>query len=206
MFIADTRSHHDDRHVGELFIIAHVRGKFITVHPRHFDIEDNDVGPILAQDADRIEAVFRRQHTHAIALEETLGNASHRDRVVNDQGNRPFVCCRRRCPLDFDNGGTLAYECRDVEDQHDFPVAQYRRPGDTLDTRNLWADRLDDNFPAREHLVCQQGDGPLSGTYEDDRYESLVGWQFGLAAILGTARGAGTGRSVPRSHNLPRAC
>ena len=52
-----------------------------------------------------------------VALQEAFGDAAYRDRVVDDEGQRPVVR-RRRCRfLDLNDGRTRAYERVDVENQ-----------------------------------------------------------------------------------------
>ena len=75
-------------------VVAHVRGDLVAVHARHLDVEQDHVRNVLLQQRHRLDAVLRREHAHAVALEQALRDASHRDRIVHHHARR----CGRRAP------------------------------------------------------------------------------------------------------------
>ena len=56
MFFAGARGDHDDRHVLEARVVAHVRGELVAVHARHLDVEQHQVRHFFLQLLDRVEA------------------------------------------------------------------------------------------------------------------------------------------------------
>ena len=83
----------------EARVVAHVRGHLVAVHARHLDVEQDHVGHVLLQQRHRLDAVPRRQHAHAVALEQALRHAAHGDRVVDHQREDAVVAASRaaRC-------------------------------------------------------------------------------------------------------------
>ncbi len=99
MLLAHARRDHDDRHIGEARIVAHVTGHFVTIHARHLDVEQDDVGDVVLQEADGVETVARGDDAHAVAFEQTLRDATDGDRVVHHHDERPAVSPSRAEPV-----------------------------------------------------------------------------------------------------------
>ncbi|MNJ73698.1 hypothetical protein D3C77_705290 [compost metagenome] len=83
MFLAGTRGDHDDRQVLELFIVADQVGDFETVHARHLHVQQHQVGFVLLQLGDGIDAVLGQQDLHAMAFQQAAGDLAHGHRVVD---------------------------------------------------------------------------------------------------------------------------
>ena len=49
VLLADARGDHDDRHIFQARIVAHVRGDLVTIHARHLDVEQDDVRNVVLQ-------------------------------------------------------------------------------------------------------------------------------------------------------------
>ena len=51
--------------------MAHEAGNLETIHPRHFDIQQDDVRFVILQLCDRVQAVFGSDDFHAVALQQS---------------------------------------------------------------------------------------------------------------------------------------
>src|SRR5215469_12957411 len=141
MLLAHTRGDHDDRHVLQAWVVAHVGGNLVAVHARHLDVEQDDVGHVVLQQRHRVHAVARGEHAHAIALEQPLRHAAHGDGIVDHE--------RKGAPVGavFRGGGRLhagaplgTYQRADVENDDDPAVAEDGGAGDTTDAGDLRPD------------------------------------------------------------------
>src|SRR6266404_3265657 len=135
MLLADPRSDHHDRNVLEAWIVAYVGGNFVAVHARHFDVEQYDIRQMLLQHRHGVHAVLGRQHPHAVALEQPLRHAAHRDGVVDHQRECAPVALIEDHRLSRAGAPFGAHQGAHVENDHDAAVAQDRGAGDAADAR-----------------------------------------------------------------------
>src|SRR5580765_3540915 len=88
MLLGRARRDHDDRDVLGARIAAHVAREVEAVHARHLDVDQHDGGERLAHLLERLEAVLRRDHLVALALEQAGRDLAHRKRVVDHHDDR----------------------------------------------------------------------------------------------------------------------
>src|SRR3984893_1992109 len=138
VLLAHARGHHDDRHILQARIVAHVRGDFVAVHARHLNVEQDHVRHVVLQQCHRIHAVPRGQHPHAVAFEQPLGHAAYGDGIVHHHGKRaPVAALLRRHRRLGARAPLRAHQRADVEDDDDAAVAQDGRAGYAADAGDL---------------------------------------------------------------------
>ena len=76
---------HDDRHGDRLGRGAQLLGQLVAVHARHHDVDDRQVGRLLARQDERLVAVGREQHLVAEALQVGRDQIADVGRVVHDE-------------------------------------------------------------------------------------------------------------------------
>src|SRR5579859_7964679 len=169
MFLTHARSNHDDRHVFQAWVVAHVRRDLVTVHTRHLDVEQDNVRNVVLEKRHRIHTVARREYAHTVALEEALRNATHGDGVVDHHREDALVgLLLRNNRLRRAAAPLGANQRTDVENDDDATVAKDRCTGDTADTGDLRTHRLDDNLAAADELVGDETGRVLTGSHEHD--------------------------------------
>lgn len=77
VFFRRARGNHDDRNVMEPFIGADVTRQIKTVHPRHFYVDEHDVGFGFDQLFKRIDPVFSGQYMITFARQQASGNLAY---------------------------------------------------------------------------------------------------------------------------------
>src|SRR6185437_2584227 len=103
---------------------------------------------------DRVHAVAGRQHSHTVALEQTLRYATHRNGVVDDKSKRPPVLLLPRDRRKLPSPTPLrAHQGADVQDDDDTSITEDRGSGNAPDSRDLRADRLHHDLTATDELV-----------------------------------------------------
>src|SRR6185295_14814745 len=88
MLLGGPRRDHDDRDVLGARVAADVAREVEAVHARHFDVDEHDGRQRLAHLLERLEAVLRRDHLVALALEQAGRDLAHRERVVDHHDDR----------------------------------------------------------------------------------------------------------------------
>src|SRR4249919_1001785 len=179
MLLAGTRGDHDDRHVAQALVGLHRGREFVTVHARHFDVEQHQVGHALVELFERIDAVLRGGDFEVVAFEHAAGDLAHRDRVVDHHDQRDVACfdrCRRRSGIARQRGLAAHQRC-DVED-HDHRAATHDgRAEDARHRTDLRAHRLDHDFAVADHLVDAHRGTQFARADQQQRHLQLA---FGL--------------------------
>src|SRR5690606_23317240 len=188
VFLTGTRGDHDDRQILEVLVVAHQHGNLETVHARHVDIQQHDVGLALLQLGDGIDAVLGGEHVHAVTLEKTAGHLAYGDRVVHHH--------HQRRPIDFDVpvlgrveqvrrlllGQQVRMQHTDgreqVENHHHAAVTQNGRAGDARYGRKLRSQALDHDLPRAGQAIDLHGDAVLVGAHQDHRQRQALADQF----------------------------
>src|SRR5882762_1802940 len=178
VLFTDPRSDHHDRNILEARIVAYVGGDFVAVHSRHFDIEQYDVRQVLLQQRHGVHAVLGRHHPHAVAFEQPLRHAAHRDGVVDHQRECAPIALIENHRLGRPGAPFGAHQRAHVENDYDAAVAENRGAGDAADARNLRSQRFHDDFPAADQFIGDQGGGMLARADQHHRYRYL---RFGKA-------------------------
>src|SRR4249919_1571645 len=178
MLLAGTRGDHDDRHVAQARVGLHGGREFVTVHARHFDVEQHQVGHALVQLFERIDAVLRGGDFEVVAFEHAAGDLAHRDRVVDhhDQRDAARFDLRRRRDV-ARHRGLAAHERCDVEDHDHRAVTHDGRAEDARHRTDLRAHRLDHDFAVADHLVDAHRGTQFARADQQQRHLQLA---FGL--------------------------
>src|SRR6056297_1307929 len=66
VFFAGPGGDHADRYFLQVVVVAHKAGNFKTIHPRHLDIQQDNIRFVVLQLCDRIQAVFGGDDFHAV--------------------------------------------------------------------------------------------------------------------------------------------
>ena len=115
-------------------------------------------------------------------MQESFGDAPHRNRIVDNEGERSIVG-RRWCGLlKLDDRCAGSNQRMNIENQHDAAIAENRRAGNAANARELRAHSLDDDFPARHQLVNEQGRREFAGMHENHWNRCFVLGQLGRLA------------------------
>ncbi len=136
-------------------VSANLADDFKTVHAWHFDVQQHDVRGVLLQQRHGIDAVFGRQHVHAVAFQQAAGDLAHGHRVIHyHHQQRPrlfgFYITHRRMTGDLQREqlGVKAPDVRkQVENQHHAAVPQNGRTGNAGYRRKLRAQVFHHDFP-----------------------------------------------------------
>src|SRR3954471_12708702 len=88
------RRHHDDGDRAGLRIVRERARSLVTVHARHDDIHENQVGTHLACEAYAFSAVSRRSRAIAVLLERLLHHVHFGGRVIDDEYQRHSIISR----------------------------------------------------------------------------------------------------------------
>ena len=83
MLLTCPRADHDNRQIGQPFIMAHLAGNFEAVHPGHFNVQQHHIRTPLLKQRDGFDAVFGNHHVHPLPLEQAGSHFAHRDRVIH---------------------------------------------------------------------------------------------------------------------------
>ncbi|OIQ82611.1 hypothetical protein GALL_355940 [mine drainage metagenome] len=200
VLVGDARRDHDHRQVARALVGANVAREVEAVHARHLDVGQHDVGQRALQLLERVEAVLGQHHVVAVAAEEALGHAAHRDRVVDHQHGvgrhqRQIVEIGLERARRAGAGARLVHQPRGlravhrgqrdrVVDQHQAAFGQQRHPGQTRYARQLRAEVLDHDFLVAEHFVDQQRDALRRRTHQHQWHAAPGGLGAG-AAVAG---------------------
>src|SRR5271169_5340284 len=173
MFFTHSRCDHYDRNMLEARIVAHVGGNFIAVHARHFDVQQDDVRLVLLQQRHRIHAVLGGQYPHAVAFKQALGHAPHGYRIVDDQRKCAPITMIEDYRIGRAGAPFRTHQGAHIQNQDDASVAQNRGPSNAANRRYLRAQRFDDDFPAADQFLGDQGGGMFAGADQDPRHRYI---------------------------------
>ena len=81
----DLRGHHDDRDIRRGRIGLEQRGKFVSVHPRHHDVEQDQVRRALCNRGKRFIAIGCGEREIAFSLQQCFEQPAVLELVIDDQ-------------------------------------------------------------------------------------------------------------------------
>jgi hypothetical protein len=73
----------------EDLVVLDQRAGLVAVEPRHHDVHEDDVGLVVGDLGEGIEAVHGREHLAALLRQQGLGGAADGLAVVDDETLRP---------------------------------------------------------------------------------------------------------------------
>ncbi len=180
MLLGGSRGNHDDRNVREMDVGLDCLGELESIHARHLDVEQNEVGYSLSDQLQRVEPVLRSHDVVAFACHQSARDLAHRQRIVDDHHQRRprrrggrGRCSRGLRSLD-DHGRLRARvlplrELHRVDDQNHFAGAEHRGAGNARYARELRADVLHHDFLVADHFVDMDRGDVLSALEQQNR-------------------------------------
>ena len=178
MLVGGARGDHDDRHPGEALVRSNVAREIEPVHSRHLDVDQHHVGNEFQQLLHRFDAVARRHHDVALALQQSSGDLAHGERIIDhhDRGLRRRGLRLGRFVNDRRAGSHFLQREQDrIQDEDDLARAEHRGARDARDPLQLRTDRLHDDFlVAADHFVHVQRDGVGAAAQVQRRGEALL--------------------------------
>ena len=149
-------------------VVTHVRRDFVAIHARHLDVEQDHVGHVVLQQGHGLDAVLGRHDAHAVALEQPLRDAAHRDRIVDDQREDAVVACLAQA---FGGAGAPfgPHQSAHVEDDDDATITQDRGAGNAADSGDLRTDGLHDDLATADELIGHERGRMFASPDQDHR-------------------------------------
>ena len=80
---------HNDRRFLEHFVVLDQRTRFVAIEPRHHDVNEDDIGPVIGNLGQRIEPVNCRKHLATFLRQQSLGCSANGFTVVHDKNFEP---------------------------------------------------------------------------------------------------------------------
>ena len=199
MFFAGARGNHDDRHVLQAAVVAHVGGNFEAVHTWHLDIQQHHIRADIFQFGDGIHAVLGGDHFVAVALQQASGHLAHGNRVIGDHdqwrialefgffvfwhrflGQYRNVCDTQGRHLHV--GGTD--QRVDIENDHHGAIPEDGGAADAGHRCQLRTYRFHYHFPGTHQVVHHNGHGVFGAADQQYRHGGGVVFQVRAAGAM----------------------
>ncbi len=142
-------------------------GKLETIHARHLDIQQHDVGHQFLQFGQRIDSVLGGDHLHIVSFQQAGSDLAHGNGVIHHHDRDTFIVRgdRLRGSRRHQLGETAeTYQRSQIQDEHHAAIAKDGGAGHTGHGADLATHGFHHDFPAAKQVIHMQGHAVLART------------------------------------------